>query len=136
MSMLYAFADESLRPGRCLMGVVLVDPEQAGPLRRKTSHLRLPGQERLRFQAESRERRQHLLEAIVGFDLNVVVFDRRTRPDESDADARSRCLTAMVQHLQTLDRDVHLFLKRRGGADEADRETIETARAQGALVSY
>ena len=136
MSMLYAFADESLRPGRCLMGVVLVEPEQAGALRRKTSHLRLPGQQRLRFQSESPERRHELLDAILDFDVQIFVFDRHKWHDESDADARFRCLTAMVQHLQGLDRDVFLYLKHQNRRDDEDRETIEAARSPGAVVSY
>lgn len=43
MSSIYAVADESIRPDRYLMGVVPVDHERAGMIRRRLSHLRLCG---------------------------------------------------------------------------------------------
>ncbi len=136
MTPLHAFVDESARPGRYLMCAVLVEGDRAGALRRQMRSLLLPGQRRLHFQKESQRRRRELLSQLSEIDATVVVFDRRRRAGESEPVARARCLTAIVEHLQDLDRDVSLFIERREGRDIHDHRTMDRARRPGDVLTY
>ena len=133
---LYAYADESIRPGKYLMSVVVVEAAAAGALRRRTRSLLLSGQRRLHFQKESSRRRRELIGELVTFDVSVAVFSCRLQRGRSEPQARAVCLTAIVDHLQSLDRDVVLYIERRLGRDDEDHRTMDRARRRGDVLTY
>lgn len=91
MTDLLAFVDESARPGRYLMCSVLIEPGQAGTLRRRVRRLLLPGQSRLHFKKEGVRHRRELASALVEFGVDVSIVaspqrsDRRSRWAEKAA---------------------------------------------------
>ncbi len=89
--LVYAYADESILPGRYLMSVVVVEADAAGALRRRTRSLLLSGQRRLQFQKESARRRKELVGELVTFDLTVAVFSCRLQRGQSEPRARAAC---------------------------------------------
>jgi hypothetical protein len=95
------------------MSVVVVEAEAAGALRRRTRSLLLPGQRRLHFQKESARRRKELLGELVTFDVSVTVFSCRLQRGQPEPRARAACLSAIVEHLQGLDREVVFYIERR-----------------------
>jgi hypothetical protein len=133
---LYAYADESVRAGRYLMCVVTVEPESVGAVRRRTKDLLLPGQRRLHFQKESVRRRKQLLGELVTLDVSVAVFYQRHRAGQPERRVRADCLTAIVEHLQGLDRDVVLFIERREGRDSEDHRTMDRGRHPESVLTY
>jgi hypothetical protein len=134
--LVYAYADESIRPGRYLMSVVVVEADAVGALRRRTRSLLLPGQRRLHFQKESARRRKELLGELVTFDVTVAVFSCRLQRGQSEPRARAACLAAIVEHLQGLDREVVLYIERREGRDDEDHRTMDRARRRQDVLTY
>lgn len=136
MSSLYAYVDESVRPGKYLMCVVLVEPQSAGQLRSQVQALLLARQRRLHFQRESRQRRKQLLAVLVDLEVTVAVFTCRHELGRAERGARAACLAAIVEHLQALDRDVTLYIERREGRDVDDHRVMDRARQQSAVLTY
>lgn len=129
MTGLSAYVDESVRPGRYLMCVVLVEPSNAGHLRSVLQGLLLPRQRRLHFQKESRARRRRLISARLDLDVHVAVFSCRQEIRRSERDAREICLTAIIEHVQAFERDLTMYVERREGRDGEDRRVLDRARA-------
>ncbi len=136
MTGIQAYVDESLRAGRYLMCLVLVEPRDAGRLRASLQGLLLPRQRRLHFQRESRQRRRQILAAIIDLDVTVAVFTCRHRPGRSERPARDACLAAIVEHLQSLDRDVTLYIERREGRDGDDHRVVNRSRRPSPVLDY
>lgn len=136
MNALYAYVDESVRPGRYLMAVVLVEPVDAGPMRARLQRLLLPQQRRLHFQRESRTRRKQLLKQLALLDVDVVVFSCRHEHGRSERPSRAACLAAIVKYVQSLDRDVTLFIERREGRDVDDHRVVNRTRRRTPSLDY
>jgi hypothetical protein len=134
--LVYAYADESIRPGRYLMSVVVVEADAAGALRRRTRSLLRPGQRRLHFQKESSLRRKELLGELVTFDVSVAVFSCRLQRGQSEPRSRAACLSVIVEHLQGLDREVVLYIERREGRGDEDHRTMDRARRRQDVLTY
>jgi len=98
---LLAFVDESVRPGRYLLGAVIVATDEAGRLRRAVRKLLLPGQRKLHFKTEGRRRRRELLDALGQLDVEAIVYSCRLSNDVGAEVARSRCVAALVRELQS-----------------------------------
>lgn len=45
-------------------------------------------------------------------------------------------LSAIIEQLQSLERDVHVFIERREGRDGEDHRTMNSARRGGNVLSY
>ena len=136
MSALYGYVDESVRPGRYLMAVVLVEPNTAGPTRATLQRLLLPRQRRLHFQRESRTRRKQLLKQLALLDVEAVVFACRHEHGRSERPARAVCLAAIVEYVQSLDREVTLFIERREGRDGDDHRVVNRTRRRTPSLDY
>lgn len=136
MTAIDAYVDESVRPGRYLMCAVLVEPAHAGRLRAALQDLLLARQRRLHFQRESRQRRHQILGAIVDLDVTVAVFSCRRDHGRSERAARAACLAAIVEHLQSLDREVTMYIERREGRDTDDHRVVNRSRRSSPALSY
>jgi len=134
--LVHAYADESVRPGKYLMCVVTIEADAVGPVRRQTRSLLLPGQRRLHFQKESQRRRKQLLGELVNFDVSVAVFYRRHQAGHPERRVRADCLTAIVEYLRDLERDVVLYIERREGRDDEDHRTMDQARRRKDVLTY
>ena len=97
MTDLLAFVDVSERPGRYLMCSVLVEPGQAGTLRRQVKRLLLPGQSRLHFRKEGVRHRRELASALVELGVDVSIFVCPADLGRREADMRRLCLSAIVR---------------------------------------
>ncbi len=136
MSSLYAYVDESVRGGRYLLCVVVVDPAGAGQLRRRTRHLLLAGQTRLHFKKESPRRRRELLVALGEFEVDVTVYAGATKVGRDQDLARALCLERAVADLQDRGATIELFIESRDGLDDDDRLTIRRARRREPTLSF
>ena len=132
----FAFVDESLRPGRYLLGCVVVESEHAGELRRAVRHLLLPGQRKLHFKTESARRRRELLVAFGALDVTATVYVCRTKLGRNQEMARAECLARVVHDLQQLNQSVQLFIERRDGLDDVDRVVLRRARRPEPMLSF
>ena len=102
MSALYAYVDESERPGRYLMGCVVIGAGEAGDLRRQTKRLLAPGQRQVHFKKESPRRRRQLASAMAQFRLDVTIYECHYIPGRSELQlSRRLCLAAIVADLQS-----------------------------------
>jgi hypothetical protein len=91
----WAFSDESERPGLMLFGVVLVSPGDLAGARRSLRALLLPGQRQVHMAKESGRRRRALLDATAGLDgLSAVVLRYRRPPGCDRLAARHLLLQA------------------------------------------
>ncbi len=84
--MSWAFSDESERADRMMFGSVIVEAQHTYELRRELRGLLLPGQRRVHMAKEGSRRRRVVIDAVVGLELPVTVFELRrpsglTRPD-------------------------------------------------------
>lgn len=70
----HIFADESKRSSFVLVAAV-ISPEDLGEMRQLVSSLRLPRQRRLHFVGERDSRRQQILHAFVGAEVQAVIYD-------------------------------------------------------------
>lgn len=136
MSDLHAYVDESVRPGRYLLCVVVVDPAHAGQLRRRTRHLLLSGQTRLHFKKESSRRRRALLAALADFEVEATVYSCSSRIGRDQDLARALCLERAIADLQDRGLTVDLFIESRDGLDDNDRLTIRRARRREPTLSF
>jgi hypothetical protein len=136
VSTLDAYVDESVRSGKYLMCVVLVEPRHAGGLRVVLQDLLLARQRRLHFQRESRQRRRQILDTIIDLDVSVAVFTCRRDHGRSERAARAACLAAIVKHLQSLDREVTMYIERREGRDTDDHRVVNRSRRSSPALSY
>lgn len=136
MSVLFAYVDASVRPGRYLMAVVLVEPAAAGATRAKLKRMLLPRQRRLHFQRESRQRRKQILLRVSQLEVEAVIFTCRHVLGRSERSSRDACLTAIVELLQSLDREVTLFIERREGRDGDDHRVVNRTRRHEPALDY
>ncbi len=97
MTGLLAYVDESVRPGRYLLGAVIVDGDMAGHLRRQVRKLLLPGQRKLHFKTEGNRRRRELIDSLGRLGVEAVVYSCRLSNDVGAEGARSRCLAGLVR---------------------------------------
>jgi hypothetical protein len=131
-----AFVDESLRPGRYLLGCVAVSAADAGALRRSVRSLLLAGERRLHLQRESKRRRRQILDALTELDLDAAVYVCRMQLERTAEEARSACLARIVDDLQSTDRTCELLIERREGADHRDRATILAQRRPMPVLNF
>ena len=131
-----ACVDESLRPGRYLLGCVVVDAPIAGTLRREVRKLLLPGQRKIHFQDEGSRRRRQLLTQATAMELDVTVYVCVHAMGRGAEEARAECLAALVRELQTTDRSTDLFIESRDGGNDIDRATIIAARRRDPLLNF
>jgi hypothetical protein len=136
VSSLYAYVDESVRPGRYVMCSLVVEPGQLGPLRRLTRDLLLPGQRRLHFHNESDRRQRDLATQLCAFEVDVSVFVCRSAHGRSEPEQRACCLRAIVEDLQDRDEAVTLFLETRHEQDADDHGVIRSARRPEPVLTY
>lgn len=136
MAVVNAYVDESARRGRYLMCSVVVDPTAAGPLRRRIRGLLLPGQRRLHFSKEGVRRRRQLADVLVNLDLDVTVVMCRAVEGRREVDARARCVTGIVRHLQRNGDVVSLVLESRHHQDIDDLPVIAAARTRTPALNY
>lgn len=136
MSGLYAYVDESIRGGRYLLCVVVVDPMRAGQLRRTVRHLLLPGQRKLHFKKESPRRRRELLVALAELEVDATVYECSSRMGREQGVARSLCMARVVRDLQDRGVAVALLIESRDGLDADDRTTIRSVRRAAPPLSF
>ncbi len=70
----HIFADESKRSSFVLVAAV-IPPDDLTRMRQLVGSLRLPGQRRLHFVGEQDSRRRQILQALVGADIQTVIYD-------------------------------------------------------------
>jgi hypothetical protein len=133
---LYAFVDESERPGRYLMCSVVIEPTRLGELRRATKAWVLPGQQRVHFKKEAPRRRREIASALARLELDVSVFVCRSATGRGEAESRALCLAAIVEDLQDRDVPVTLLLESRHHQDADDHAAISRARRPRPALSY
>ena len=136
MSSVYAFVDESVRPGRYLLCCVVIDPNRLGATRRALRHLVLPGQRTLHFKKESPQRRKELLVALGSLHVRATVYLCRTAMGRDQDAARAVCMAAVVEDLQSSGQPAQLYVERRDGLDEADRVVIRRVRRPEPALSF
>lgn len=132
----YAYVDESVRPGRYLLCSVVVEHDRAGELRRSVRHLLLSGQSKLHFKKESARRRRELLVAFSALDVEATVYVCRMKQGRDQEQARAACLTQAVVDLQQSQRAAQLFIESRDALDGDDRDVVRRARAPQPLLSF
>lgn len=130
------FVDESLRPGRYLLGCVTVPAAEAGELRRSVHALLLPGERRLHLQRESKRRRRQILDALNGLALDATVFVARHRVGRVSEQARAACMERLVSNAQATGLGTQLYIECREGADQRDREIIIATRSRSPLLDF
>ncbi len=136
MTALLAYVDESERPGRYLLGSVIVETDEAGRLRRTVRKLLLPGQRTLHFKTEGNRRRRALIDALGRIGVEAIVYWCRLSNDINAEAARSRCLSALVLEMQSRDRQTELLIESREQLDMLDGGTILRARRPEPLLSF
>ena len=128
MSEQFAFVDESLRPGRYLLGCVVVEASDAGPTRRDVRKLLLPNERRLHIRKSDRPQRLRILSTLAEWDLDARVYECRHRESVGAEKARQLGVERLVSDLQATGIDTTVYIERREGADDRDRSTIIRAR--------
>jgi hypothetical protein len=126
MVMHHAFVDESIRPGRYLLTLVLVPSHAIAPITRQVRDLFPRGNRRTHLSAESKARRRELLKAYgcVATDVRVFVAAYAGGDDHM---ARNACLVAAVAQ-STQWRVAMLVLDSRGPhRDALDRRCLAAA---------
>jgi hypothetical protein len=73
-----AYVDESQRPGRELLTVVVVGAQEQPPARQHLCGLRLNNEAQIHFAHESDRRRRQLLAAMVAIDATAVTLIARS----------------------------------------------------------
>jgi hypothetical protein len=124
----FAFVDESLRPGRYLLGCVIVEATVAGPMRRNVRKLLLPNERRLHIRKSDRPQRLRILSTVAGWNLDARVYECRHRETVGAEEARQLGVERLVRDLQATGIDTTVYIERREGADDRDRSTIIRAR--------
>ena len=132
----YAYVDESVRRGRYLLAVVVVEPERAGQLRRQLRHLLLPGQRKLHFKKESPRRRRELLVTLTAMNLDVTVYECQSRLGRDQEDARELCLGRAIHRLQECTAAVSVLIESRDALDRLDAVTIMRVRRENPPLSF
>lgn len=116
----HAFVDESVRGSSYYMCVTLISSDMVAMTRRRLGSLKLPGQRRIHFAAESDRRRRALLREIAVLKTASVIY----RADNRDQiTARSAIIKRMLSDLCKAGVD-RLVLESRKGQDGRDRSTI------------
>ena len=128
MSGVQAFVDESVRGGRYLLCIVVVEPSRAGALRREVRSLVMPGQRVLLFKKESARRRRELLAALGRLDVEATVYECAVEQGRGQEDARAMCMARGVADLQDRGCAVTMVIESRENLDANDRVTILRAR--------
>lgn len=124
----FAFVDESLRPGRYLLGCVVVEATAAGPMRRNVRKLLLPNERRLHIRKSDRPQRLRILGTIAEWEFDARVYECRHRESIGAEEARQLAVERLVHDVQAAGVDTTMFIERREGADDRDRATIIRAR--------
>ncbi len=126
MAVMYtAFLDESRRDAHYIVCVAMVVVEELESARKVLRALRLPGQRRIHFAAESDRRRRKLLSEIAELDLTTAIYSIR---HSGDTVARTLILAAMVPDLRSRG-VVRLVIESRESQDRRDR--VDLYRAVG-----
>jgi hypothetical protein len=113
------FVDESERKGY-LLAVAVLAPEGLARVRSTLRGLRLPGERRLHFQAESEQRRRKILVVLAQQNVDVHLYTGRGRSER----VRESCLRRLVDDAVKLNVQ-RLVLESRGAApDRHDRRVI------------
>ncbi len=121
MAVLYtAFLDESHRDAHYIVCVAMVVVEDLESARKALRALRLPGQRRIHFAAESDRRRRKLLSQIAELDLTTAIYSIR---HPGDTVARTLILAAMVPDLRSRG-VVRLVIESRESQDRRDRADL------------
>lgn len=136
MTTLNAYIDESIRGGRYLLCLVVVEPDQAGSMRRRLRALVLPGQRTLHFKKESPRRRRELLAALAELGVEVTVYECAATAGRSQDASRALCLERAIVDLQTRGATVSLLIESRDGLGAQDRTTITKARRSATPLSF
>jgi hypothetical protein len=120
------FVDESLRKGY-LLAAAVVAPEDLARVRSTLRGLRLPGERRLHFQAESEQRRRKIVGVLVQQSIEVHLYIGLGRSER----VRESCLRRLIDDAVKLNLQ-RLVLESRGqGPDRNDRKIIaESLRIQ------
>lgn len=130
---MFAFVDESARPGRYLMASVRVMPSFAGIVRRGLTDLVLPGQRRLHFKTESDRRRRMLLSAMAQLPVAIDLYIARGLGGDV---ARGLCLQQIVRDLQATGDDTIVFIERVDGLETYDHRSISAARHRSPNLTW
>ena len=92
----HVFVDESKRHG-LLVAAAVFHPRDLAPARTALRQLCLPGQSRLHFTKERKDRRRQILTSVLGLGVVVDLYDATAVHDQQQA--RAACLRAVVQDL-------------------------------------
>jgi hypothetical protein len=136
MSRRLVFIDESIRSNRYLLCAASVEASRAGQLRRDVRGMLLPGQRRLHFRLEGKRRRRLLLARLVKLDLDIHIFQSRITPERTAEGTRARCLSMLVEQAQAGGGAATLYIERRDGLDDHDRETIVRTRESKPALNF
>lgn len=136
MTTLNAYIDESIRGGRYLLCVVVVEPGEAGSVRRRLRALVLPGQRTLHFKKESPRGQRELLDALAQLGVEVTVYECAATSGRSQDASRALCLESATVDLQARGATVSLLIESRDGLDAQDRATITKARRPAPPLSF
>jgi hypothetical protein len=96
--MIWAFSDESRRPGVMYLGVVVIETHQVHDARRAMRAHLLSGQRRLHLTDERSGRRAQILGTVAGLPVETLIL-RTATSATSIVRARQRLLTACVDEL-------------------------------------
>lgn len=132
----HAYIDESIRGGRYLLCLVVVESEVAGTMRRRLRALVLPGQRTLHFKKESPRRRRELLAALTEMAIEVTVYECAAVLGRSQDASRDLCLARAIIDLQARQVPVSLMIESRDGLDSHDRNTILSVRRPEPPLSF
>jgi hypothetical protein len=137
VSDLYAFVDESERPGRYVMCALVAEATHLPQLRRIARGLLLPGQGRLHFHNESHRRQRELASRLVEVtDAEISVYICKSAHGRGPTEARACCVRAIVEDLQSREEAVTLFLESRAQQDREDHDVIRAARRRTPTLMY
>jgi hypothetical protein len=90
--MSHVFVDESVRGGY-ILAATAVAPARLAVVRRCLRALRLPGERRVHFQAESDQRRRKIVSELTPLHVETVIYVAPGRDDR----ARAACLGRAVE---------------------------------------
>ncbi|MDN6537667.1 MAG: hypothetical protein L0K73_12820 [Corynebacterium variabile] len=136
LSRLVAYVDESsTKRGNgtqeYLVCATIIDVDAAERIREKLSSLRLPGQVKLHWTAESDKRRRRIIAVIAGLEVAQVLIAHRSETAPRTERYRRKCLEQLYFELQQMEILDVILESRRPGQNTKDLEHIVALQNRG-----
>jgi hypothetical protein len=124
--------DETKRAGYVMAAVALSEPDA---VRKVVRSLVAPGNRRLHMVDERPRHRVSIVDALVGCDIEVSIYDAARRY-RTDREARTACLAAVVEDLAAVGGDTRLVIEQDRSLVRADRAVVFEAAHRSAEKGF